>query len=165
MCRVVSLVQRDRNRASYRSVWTRRDQTVFSSGDETIQLACRFQFHSPLPFSSLRFPRQPSSGVNVPEYILDLAREVSDRLLDGGFDFFEFLINAVVHAAWKDASSFFRSIVVSEPWWPTHRPSRAGFDASATVPLFKKRAPGTQGSFRSNVGLQGSHSPSRAAGQ
>ena len=39
MCRVVSLVQRDRNRASYRSVWTRRDQTVLSSGDETSQLA------------------------------------------------------------------------------------------------------------------------------
>ena len=29
----------------------------------------------------------------------------------------------------------------------------------------KKEPRGTQGSFRSNVGLQGSHSPSRAAGQ
>jgi hypothetical protein len=44
-----------------------------------------------------------SDGVKLPEYILDLAREVSDRLLDGGFDFFVFLINAVVYAAKPDA--------------------------------------------------------------
>jgi hypothetical protein len=44
-----------------------------------------------------------SEGVKLLEYILDLVREVKDRLLDGAFDFFEFFIGAVVHAVKPDA--------------------------------------------------------------
>jgi hypothetical protein len=59
-CRVVSSVQRDRDRASYRSVWTRRNPTVLSSGNETTQLALSSSI-TRRSFASLAFPRQPSS--------------------------------------------------------------------------------------------------------